>query len=161
MRPNNIGELAAKMNQLKDVEMSDRSTGFAPMAAGPYIVSVEKAMWDAAKNGTPGIAWHLRVVDGPHIGRILFKHHYLKEGSEANLKHLAQDLKLVLGEVPDINNDEFLTRLLDKVLFVRKQNKDDDRYEIWINGVDNRVEGDSPVSAVPDPTVFADDDIPF
>jgi hypothetical protein len=155
MKPSNIGDLALEFAKHKDVDLG-KPRKAAPLPNGNYTVRVEKCMWDTAKTGTPYINWHFRIVDGDHEGRMLFKEHYLKPGSEVNFRILAEDLKLILGEVPPLDSPTLLDSLLDKVLFVRKRDRDNG-YDIYINGVDKRVEDENP----PASTHIADDDIPF
>jgi len=158
MKPANLAELADQFSQHKDVKITEQKS-FSPLPAGHYTVTVAKAMWDEAKTTeTPCILWHLKVVDGDHAGRMMFKRNWLKEGSEANMRFLAQDLKLVIGEMPKLDDPGLMNKLLDKVLFVKKQGDGDRDYEVWINGVDRRVEAENPAASS---KTLADDDIPF
>jgi len=155
MKPLNLSTLADQFAEYKDVDLSDK-TEFKPLPSGLYHVQVMKAMWEEASTGTPFIKWELKVVHGDHMGRMLFKRSYLKEGNKTNLKMLAQDLKLILGEVPALDDPQLMFKLLDKILIVQKRNKDDKGYEIYINGIDKRGEPE-----VEPANTFQDDDVPF
>lgn len=157
MKPNNLAELAATLNLHKDVQLKEQKD-FRPIPSGHYTVMVDKVYWDESKNtGTPCIVWHLKIAEGAHEGRMLFKRSWLKPGNSTNFEMLAQDLKLILGEVPELTDPQLLNRLLDKVLFVRKRDRADNDYDIFFNGIDRRVEPENPEPAA----TFADDDIPF
>ena len=55
--------------------MTDAGEGFQPVPNGPYNVEVSKSEATTTSEATgrkPMIRVNLRIVDGPHAGRILF-----------------------------------------------------------------------------------------
>lgn len=52
--------------------MQDAGEGFQPIPDGPYHVEVAKAVSEPTKTGKPMIRVQLRIIGGPHAGRLVF-----------------------------------------------------------------------------------------
>ena len=154
MDPSKLALLAEEFKKHADTPLSE-PRGKIPQ--GHYTVVVEKCYWDQAGTGTDFLCWELVIADGEHAGRRLYHKNYLKLNEPIGLKKLMQDLKLVLGRsnMEDFNlaDPAFRKECTEKMLYIKKRDKGD-FYEIYINGVDRRVEPTEEDS-------ISDEDIPF
>lgn len=61
--------------------MNEAGEGFQPVPAGPYTVRVEKTEPTSSSTNKPMIRATLRIVGGPHDGRMLFDQYTISAGS--------------------------------------------------------------------------------
>jgi hypothetical protein len=110
-----------------------------PAPDGKYNVIVEQVELTRSRTaGNPMLNWTLRILDGPHAGRCLFRHNMIITAD--NLKWLKTDLHccgLELEKVSDLPAN--LERLLDVRLAIAKKTKDAS-YSVYF---DRRIDGGS------------------
>ena len=66
--------------------MKEAGDGFGAVPEGPYHIEIAKSEATTSSNNNPMIKVQLRIIGGPHAGRLLFDQHVLAAGSPNSLK---------------------------------------------------------------------------
>ena len=137
---------------------------YTPIPDGVYLVNVEKAEIKVSKEKlTPSLNLTLKVIEGPHKGRVVFKPLWLTEN---NLKYVNADLRLFeyTKKVSDLQNPETLEFFLDKKVSVFVKTREDGEYtntDVFINSVIPESEMSNHDDCVQELTPEDADKIPF
>jgi len=128
---------------------------------GKYVVAVEQAQLATAKtSGNRMLKWHLRIVEGEHTGRMLFRNNVL--ATRENMAWLKKDLEtcqLKLEKLSELEPN--LEKLLDLKLEVVKKSKGENA-NVYLNKylgkvtAEEKAEVEAKGNATP-----VDSDIPF
>ena len=137
-------------------EAEEKKAGnFDPVPDGKYVVEVDRAEVTTSKSGAPMLKWTLRILQGPHDNRMLWRNNMLS--SKANLGWLKTDLGkcgIVLVKVNDIN--ERASELVGLVLHVTQ--KTSGQYSnVYIDGLADAATTAAPDGSASDPQ----DEVPF
>ena len=103
-----------------------------PIPDGKYHVSVERAELTRSKTSDkPMLKWTLRVCDGPHEGRYLWRYNLIV--TPENIKWLKTDLHTCGVEIEKLSDlPDHLEGLLDLKLEVTKRTRDENE-NVYLN----------------------------
>jgi len=105
-----------------DAASGDSLAGDVP--DGKYTVMVERAELRKSKTkGTPMLAWQLRIIDGPHAQRAIFKNSMITTNGMDFLKRELKTCGLDLGKLSEL--PAHLEDLLDLTLAITQRTKGD------------------------------------
>jgi len=134
---------------------AEKAKSFDPLPDGRYIVEVDQAEVTTSKSGAPMLKWTMRVLQGPHDGRMMWRNNML--ASKANLTWLKTDLakfNMSLDKVNDLN--ERAKELVDLVLHVTQRTSGQ-----YTNVYIDRMATDEEIAAMSAPAVDKNDTVPF
>jgi hypothetical protein len=134
---------------------AEKAKSFDPLPDGRYIVEVDQAEVTTSKSGAPMLKWTMRVLQGPHDGRMMWRNNML--ASKANLAWLKTDLSkcnMTLDKVNDLN--ERARDLVGLVLHVTQRTSGQ-----YTNVYIDRMATDEEIAAMSAPAVDKNDTVPF
>jgi hypothetical protein len=93
-------------------------TDYSPLPDGRYVVTIDEARIEESDDGRLSLNLGLKVVEGNHTNRLIFKRNNLDDSSRFGyLKADFDKIGLELLNISDL--EDFLPNLLDRVIEVR------------------------------------------
>ncbi len=132
-------ELEGLDDAFATAEVQERS-GEVP--DGKYVVTVERVELKRSQKQVPMLAWTLKIVEGPHAKRLLFRNNMIE--TPENVKWLKTDLATCGVTIAKLSELD-VSKLLDIRLHVTKRKKGeyDNVY------IDSRADAPAPSQSTP------------